>query len=310
VAARDRRRADIAKFIETVNAMRVTADSPNEQAIWVILAHHGTKDGATHACKALWDRYVSVNEFRVAKVTEIADLIEKHVKNDPIAAAEQARGYLRKYFKEWQTVDPSATEGQTPDQIKKYLASLDAFQREIALALALYYTRAEIDEAAPVESENGDAPKDKKRPEKDVTAAANRLRLLFAYSAYGNATAKTLQTNASRAFLKSWAYKPLPKPQPPKPTPKKKAPAKPVATTPAKKVAKKAPSKKTPAKKAPAKKTPAKKAAKKAVAKKTAKKAPAKKAAKKTAANRAAGKARPKTARKVAKRTTKKSSRR
>jgi hypothetical protein len=280
VAARDRRRADIAKFIETVKAMRITAESPNEQAIWVILAHHGTKEGATRASKALWDRYVSVNEFRVAKVTEIADLIEKHVKNDPMAAAEQARGFLRKYFKEWQTVDPSATDGRTADQIKKYLASLDAFQREIALALALYYTRAEIEEAASHLSENGDAPKDKKRAEKDVTAAANRLRLLFAYSAYGNATAKTLQTNASRAFLKSWAYKPLPKPQPPKPA--KKAPAK------------KAAAKKAPAKKAPAKKAPAKKAAKK--------KAPAKKAAKRAA--------RPKTNRKVAKRTTKKSSRR
>ena len=90
----------------------------------------------------LWDYFVSVNEFRVAKVTEIADLIEKHVKNDPMAVAEQARGFLRAFFKENQMVWLSNTNEKPAHELKKYIASLESHQQEVGMALALHYVPA------------------------------------------------------------------------------------------------------------------------------------------------------------------------
>ena len=208
MAVRDKRRTDIARFLEAVKSMRIPAGTPAERAIWVILARHGTKEGATRACKALWDHYVGVNEFRVAKTTEVAELIEPHVKNDPMVAAEQARGFLRTYFKEFQMVDPAATEVKPPYELKKYLNSLATHNREIALVLALYYCHRELEEQAiyGAPSEDGKA---KKRPERELTASANRMRLLFAYSAHGTAISKF--AHSGKAFVRSWAYKPLPK---------------------------------------------------------------------------------------------------
>ena len=252
MAARDKRRTDIAKFLDTVRGMRIPPGSPNQQAIWVILAHHGTKDGATRACDRLWKRYISVNEFRVAKVREVTEIIGPHVKNDPLVAVDQARGFLRRYFAEFQRVDLAVTESLTVDQLKKQLAALDSFGREIALALALHYCRKEAEPAPEPDAESDPAAdKPKKRPEKELTLAANRLRLLFAFSAYGSVTVKSMQANASHAFARSWAFRSLPKP---KPAPVKKAPVK------------KAPAKPAPAKKKPVAKKPV--AKKKAVAKK------------------------------------------
>jgi len=277
MAARDKRRTDIARFLETIRGMRVPPGDSNQQSVWVILAHHGTKDGATNACAALWKRYTSVNEFRVAKVAEVAGLIGPYVKNDPLVAVAQARGFLRRYFTEFQMVNPTATDSMTPDQLKKQLSALDTFGREIALALALYYCQQEADleaEPAPAESD-AEADKPKKRPEKDLTLAANRLRLLFAFSAYGTVTLKSMQANASRAFAKSWAFKSVPKPRPapkpkpaPIPTPAPRPAPKAAPKAPAKKVAKKTPAKKKVGKVAAKKESPAKKAAKKRTARK------------------------------------------
>lgn len=207
MVAPDRRRTDIARFLDAVKAMRIPAGSANARAIWVILASHGTKEGATRACNALWDQYVSVNEFRVAKVTEIAEIIEKHVKNDAMVAATQARGFLRTYFSEWQMVDPAATESKPPHELKKYLSSLTGNGREIALALALHYCRREIEEEAVSLELPTDGSKPKKRPERELTASANRIRLLFSYSAHGTVMPK--EAHAGKAFVKWWAYKPL-----------------------------------------------------------------------------------------------------
>jgi len=241
VAARDKRRTDIAKFLEALKPMRIPAGTPAEQAIWVILARHGTKEGATRACGALWERYLSVNEFRVAKVTEIAELIEKHVKNDPRVAAEQARGFLRRYFTEFQMVDPAATEVKPPHELKKYLHSIDSHGRAIALMLALYYCQRELEEQAiyAVPSDDG---KPKKRPEKELTASANRMRLLFSYSAHGTVTPK--EAHSGKAFVRSWAYKPLPAQKKVAKKAKKKAPAKAAKKAPAKKTTRKAAKKK------------------------------------------------------------------
>ena len=233
MVARDKRRIDIAKFLDAVKSMRIPAGSANARAIWVILARHGTKDGATRACNALWDQYVSVNEFRVAKVTEIAEIIEKHVKNDAMVAATQARGFLRTYFKEWQMVDPAVTESKPPYELKKYMSSLGNDGREIALALALHYCRRELEEEAVYDEPPTDGTKPKKRPERELTASANRMRLLFAYSAYGSVNSK--EAHAGKAFVRSWAYKSLP-------SAKKKA-------------AKKAPAKRTTRKRATSKKS-------------------------------------------------------
>jgi len=327
VAARDRRRVDIAKFLEAYRSLGVPEGTAEEQGIWVILARHGTKDGATKAMQALWKRYVDVNEFRAAKATEVAEIIERYVKNDAYRVAAHARGFLRTFFDEFQTIHIAAADGKTADQFKKYLVAQAANGAEIAMALALYYCAAEKRVEEELEAP-GEKPR--KRPEKDLTAAANRLRLLFTFAAHGAPTYKGKVVSSGRSFLSAWSYSslpPLPKTPPPKrepiviPTPVRivrgQAPAKktaaskaPVKNVPVKKVpVSKAPAKKTAAKKTPTKKAVAKKAvAKKAVAKKAvAKKAVAKKTTKKTArkpvakkktvAKKADGKARPKTSR-------------
>lgn len=208
-ARRDRRRPDLAKFVEVYRGFDAPGGDAAGQAIWIILARHGTREGATKAVGALWRRFVDANEFRVAKVTEIAYIIERYIKNERIHVAEQARGFLRTYFKEFQSTDLSATEGLTPDALRKYVSRLGEHTKEIALALALHYCTKEIaeeSEQALAEAEG----RPHKRPEKELTAAANRLRMLFTFAAHGSATCKSKLVNCSRCVARAWSYSPLP----------------------------------------------------------------------------------------------------
>jgi len=219
MAKRDRRRTDIAKFLEVYRGFGAPEGSAAEQAIWVILARHGTKEGATRALKALWRRYVDVNELRVAKATEIASLIQRNVKNDAIAVASQVRGFLRRWHKDQHTIEFAAAERMTPDQARKYLISAEGFGREMALALFLHFCAAEIEAEEAVAVSEG---KPKKRPEKDVTVSANRLRLFASFSAFGKASSRSVPPNAARALAKAWSYAPLPAEPGPKRSAKKK----------------------------------------------------------------------------------------
>ena len=210
MASRDKRRADIAKFIKNYRDLEVPAGSAGEQALWVILARHGSKEGATRALRALWRRYVDINEFRVAKATEIATVIQRNVKNDPYRVAEQLRGWLQRFHKDHHTVDFGITREMTAEQLRKYLANAVEYVQEIALVLFLYYGSHEVAleaEAVSVAEEEG---KPRKRPEKDITLAAERLRLLAATAAKGSVVAKTRQAMAMRGFARAWAYSRLP----------------------------------------------------------------------------------------------------
>jgi len=206
---KDKRRADIAKFVKNYRDLGVPAGTAGEQTLWVILARHGSKEGATRALRAIWRRYVDINEFRVAKATEIATVIQRNVKNDPYRVAEQLRGWLQRFHKDHHTADLGITREMTPEQLRKYMANAEAYVQEIALALFLYYGGHEIEfeaEAAAVPEEG----KPRKRPEKDVTAAAERLRMLTATAAKGSVVAKTRQASAARGFARAWAYSALP----------------------------------------------------------------------------------------------------
>ncbi|MHC4134445.1 MAG: hypothetical protein ACYTDU_13360 [Planctomycetota bacterium] len=210
MASRDKRRADIAKFIRNYRDLGPPAGTAGEQTLWVILARHGSKEGATRALRALWRRYVDINEFRVAKATEIATVIQRNVKNDPYRVAEQLRGWLQRFHKDHHTADFGITREITADQLRKYLANAEAYVQEIALALFLYYCGHEValEAEAAAAAEEG---KPRKRPEKDVTAAAERLRMLTATAAKGSVVAKTRQALAARGFSRAWAYSPLPR---------------------------------------------------------------------------------------------------
>jgi hypothetical protein len=206
-ARRDRRRQDIAKFVEVYRGFGAPAGDAASQAIWVILARHGSKEGATKAVAALWRRFVDTNELRVAKMTEIAYIIERHIKNERIQVAEQIRGFLRTFFKESQSTNFAATESMTPDALKKYVSRLGTHTEEIALALALHYCALEVaeeSERAVAEAEG----RPYKRPEKELTAAANRLRMLFTFAAHGMATCRAKLVNCSRCVAKAWTYSP------------------------------------------------------------------------------------------------------
>ena len=209
MASRDKRRADIAKFIKNYRDLGVPDGSAGEQTLWVILARHGSKEGATRALRALWRRYVDINEFRVAKATEIATVIQRNVKNDPYRVAEQLRGWLQRFHKDHHTVDFGITREMTAEQLRKYLANATGFVQEIALALFLYYCAHEValEAEAASAAEEG---KPRKRPEKDITLTAERLRLLAATAAKGSVVTKTRQALAARGFARAWAYSRLP----------------------------------------------------------------------------------------------------
>ena len=63
---KDKRRAELDKFLAQSRELPAPPGNPSEQVIWLILARHGSKEGAERAFRALWKRFVDVNEFRVA----------------------------------------------------------------------------------------------------------------------------------------------------------------------------------------------------------------------------------------------------
>jgi len=324
-AKKDKRQAELAQGQKAWQDLGSPPGNGPEQALRVLIAKKGTRDGADKACDALWDRYVGINEFRIAKMPELAEIIGDFVKNKPVKVAEYLRGFLREYFKVRNTLDFGDIRELTPDQTRKFLDGLEWFSSEISLAV---FFQLLIEEAAAdeeVEVEPGQ-DKPKKRTEREANLALDRIRFACAIAAYGTTPSKAKLAVAHRKLSDAFKFAPIPE-LPPKPEPVTmpqivvppnatskvalKVVNKPrgaAATKAAKKVAKKAATK--PAAK-PAAKKAAKKVASKKVAKKAAKKVAKKKAAKKTSASRTGGGARPRTTRTTrSPSATKKSSRR
>ena len=190
-ASRDRRRSDLAKFVETYNKLEAPDGNAFEQAVWLVLARNGTKEGARRAWEALQVRFIDINEIRVSKLDEIAPIISPHVKNDAEDVSWYLRGLLREVMRTQHQMSFEFAEAMTPDQLKKYLQSLESFRQEVAMALALHFCRQEIEAEAGLAPAEGET-KPKKRPEKEITVAANRLRLLFTCGAHGTVTTLSL----------------------------------------------------------------------------------------------------------------------
>jgi hypothetical protein len=330
-AKKDKRSSELAKFHKAWADLGSPPGNGAEQTIRALLARNGTRDGADKACDQLWKRYIDVNEFRVAKPLEVAELVDPFVKNDPEDVAHHLRGFLRLYFKERNTLDFTDVSTLTPEQLRKFLDALEYFKREIGLAIFFSLLIAENEEDALLETEDGES-KPKKRTEREGMLAVERIRMACAFAAFGESPTKAKLSTAHRKLAEAYKFGPVPAlPPPPEPAtipqivvpdniaPKVALQVVSASKKAAKKVAKKVAAKKV-AKKA-AKKVAAKKVAKKAakqaakkVAKKASKKAAkkaAKKSAKKTSASRTGGGARPRTTRTT--RTpsaTKKSSRR
>ncbi|HEX5137452.1 MAG TPA: hypothetical protein VFY93_10795 [Planctomycetota bacterium] len=236
---KDKRRAELDKFLAQSRELPAPKGSPTEQVIWLVLARHGSKDGAERAFRALWKRFVDVNEFRVAKASEIAAIVGRAVRGDAIRVSEEARGFLRRFHKDHHTIDFAATETMTIDQLRKYLAALPDSARELGLALFLHYCRraeaADAEEAAPPPPEGA---KPKKRNEKDLAQLVDRLRLSAALAAKGEVVAKTREALAAKGFVAAWepgSAPEAPPMDPPPPPPERKenpAPATPPAAAP------------------------------------------------------------------------------
>ncbi len=202
--AKDKRRAELEKFAAQCRELPAPAGTPSEQVIWLVLARHGSKDGAERAFRALWKRFVDVNEFRVAKATEVAAIIGRAVRGDAVRVSEEARGFLRRFHKDHHTIDFAATEAMTTDQHRKYLASLGEPARELGLALFLHDCRRA--EAADAEEAQVPAPetKPKKRGEKELAHLVDRMRLTSAVASKGEVVPKTREAQASRGLVAAW----------------------------------------------------------------------------------------------------------
>jgi hypothetical protein len=213
---KDKRRAEIDRFLAQYRELGAPAGSPAEQVIWLVLARHGSADGAERAFRALWKRFVDVNEFRVAKATEISTVIGRYVRGDAITVAEEARAFLRRFHKDQHTIDFGATETMTIEQLRKYLAGLTEAVREMGLALFIHYCqRAQrSEEAATAEAAEAPENKAKKRGERDLAQLVDRLRLACAVAAKGEMVAKAREPLAAKALATAWAAGAAPEAQP------------------------------------------------------------------------------------------------
>jgi hypothetical protein len=202
--ARDKRRAELDKFLAQCKELPAPPATPSEQVIWLVLARHGSKEGAERAFRSLWKRFVDVNEFRVAKAGEVAAVIGRSVRGDAVRVAEEARGFLRRFHKDHHTIDFAATEAMTIEQLRKYLAGVGAPARELGLALFLHYCRRA--EAADAEEAQGAVAegKPKKRSEKELAVLVDRMRLAAAVAAKGEVVAKAREAQASRGLVGAW----------------------------------------------------------------------------------------------------------
>jgi len=279
-ARKDKRRAEIDRFLKAQQDLGVPGDlPPAEQALWVICARHGTREGADKALAALRKTFVDLNECRVAKKSELGAMLRRHVKNDSYRVGEQVRGVLWRFHRDHHTMDYGVVEELTLPQLRKYLETAEEFNREMALALFFHYCEKERAHRAAVEAaESNGEERPKKRTDRELASLADRLRMLCTIAVYGEVPSKAKAATAHRHIARAWKYAPL--------SSEKKNPGKKAATK--KKTAKKAPAAK---KKAPAarKKTATKKKAKKTAAKKTT--------SKKKASSRGGGTSRPKTTR-------------
>ncbi len=310
-ARKDKRRQEVDRFLEVYRALGAPEADPVTQTLWILLARHGTKEGARGASEALWAHFVDTNEFRAGSIAEIAHLIGPFVKNDPMRVAESLRGFLRRFFRDFHSMDFLAAMEKTPEGLRKYLTDPPDHAQEIGLAIFVRFCRAEM-EAEAAEAAAALAPaeaKTKARPDKDHAARLERLRLAAAFAAYGNAPSKAKILAAHKVLADAWTYSPLPALPPPPPPPKKKEfldLEDPDAPKPAPKPPTKAGTK-------PAPRTPAKKAGAKPAAKGGAEKSQKgeTQAKEKGASRGGTGNARPRTTRATRQRaTSKKSSRR
>jgi hypothetical protein len=220
---KDKRRAELEKFLAQAKELPAPEGTPTEQVIWLVLARHGSKDGAEKAFRSLWKRFVDVNEFRVAKASEIATIIGRSVRGDAVRVSEEARGFLRRFHKDQHTIDFAATETMSIDHLRKYLANLGEPARELGLALFLHYCRrAEAAEAEEAQGVTVDG-KPKKRSEKDIAILVDRMRLAAAVAAKGEVVAKVREPIAARGLVSAWEpgsapeAPPMPIPPPPEP---------------------------------------------------------------------------------------------
>ena len=303
-AKKDKHGAELAKFVKAWSALGSPAGSGPEQTLRVLLARNGTREGANRACDVLWERYVDINEVRIANPEELGELIGPYVKNDPEDVAHHLRGFLREFYKHRNTLDFGEWRDHTPEQMRKYLDANEWLTPDVALAIFLDLLAAELaddEEEPPVE---GEVAKPKKRTEREATLVLDRMRMACAFAAYGQSPSKAKLSTAHRKVVEAYKFGPVPAlPPPPEPPtiPQIVVPpaggskvALKVVKAPSKKAAKKTAVRKV------AKKTAAKKVATKKTAKKAARKSVAKKkAAKKTSASRTGGGARPRTTRAI-----------
>ncbi len=321
-AKRDRRNRDLAKFEEVYKTLHLPPSDPVEQTLWALLARSGSRADATRAWEAMGEVWIDVNEIRVANSTEIAGVIEPHVKGDAMDTADDLRGFLRQIFSDHFRVDLAFADEMDLTALRRYLVARPDHGGKVAMAIILK-SWVEFHESPPPEAEsNGEPPRPRKHTERELDTFMSRLRLLESVAAHGRATCKSKLVNCARCVLEVWSptHGSIKRVQAERhvrkaAAAKRAAAAKKAAAAAAAKLAAAAPVRvvKLPAKKVVVKKAVAKKVvAKKAVAKKAvAKKAPGKKTAAKAA--KKAKKTTPKVAKKTRKasaRTTKTSTRR
>jgi len=210
---RDPRRTELDKYLDAYRKLALPEGNAFEQAVWCVLARNGTRESASKALATLWTRYVDVNELRVAQVDEVARLIVPHVKNDADRVAALTRAFLRAIVRGQHQMSFDFVEEMTLAELRKFLGELGDRASDVALAMLIHFCRAELEAevvSVPEVPEEEDAPRPRKKGERDLTPIVDRLRLLFTVAGYGHAEGKGQPATLVRRVAKLLDYAALP----------------------------------------------------------------------------------------------------
>lgn len=186
-----------------------------DQVQWMILVRHGSRERANRAFGALRAFFVDINELRVAKATDIADLIRAHVDGDPVLVAERLRGFLRKVYDDYNVLGFSFGKNMDREALRKYLASLPDFGPELGLAVLLKLRDDENEliadpHAARVAVRAGLVPSGtapsrfKKILEEEVPDRAAAIRALLLLALHGGTVCHAKNPACAECALGNW----------------------------------------------------------------------------------------------------------
>jgi len=186
-----------------------------EQVLWTILARHGSRERATKALAAIRAFFADLNEMRVGKAIDLAEVIHPFVEGNAVDVARKLRGFLRKVFDDKNVLGFDFGREMDRETLRRYLSTLPDFGPELQVAVLLKLRPDESElvgdpHATRVAIRTGVAPQGtgparlKKSLEEELPDRATAVRALFALAAHGGAVCQSKAPLCGECALGSW----------------------------------------------------------------------------------------------------------